>query len=75
MKKDDWLESEKLDVCRHYVETVNVNIEEFLENRPHMVVELEDDGVSFNAFLQKIGAEGDLAKCRAEWAIVHNASQ
>jgi len=74
MKKDDWLESEKLDVCRHYVETVNANIEEFLKNRPHMVVELEDNGLSFDAFLREIGAEGDLVKCRAEWGIVHNAS-
>lgn len=74
MKKDDWLESEKLDVCRHYVETVNANIEEFLKNRPHMIVELEDNGVSFEAFLRKIEAEGDLVKCRAEWTIVHNAS-
>lgn len=73
MKKDDWLESEELDVCRHYVETVNANIEEFLKNRPHMTVELEDNGVSFDVFLRKIEAEGDLVKCRAEWTIVHNA--
>lgn len=73
MKKDDWLESEKLDVCRHYVDTVNSNIEEFLTNRPHMDVELEDNGLSFDAFLEKVGAQGDLTACRAEWTVVHNA--
>ncbi|MGB0639914.1 MAG: hypothetical protein ACPGTU_11310 [Myxococcota bacterium] len=75
MKGNDWEESERIEVCRYYVDTINANIEDFVKNRPHMTVHLEDGGVSFEAFLDRIQAQGDVEKCKTEWTIVRNAGR
>ncbi|WP_395694230.1 hypothetical protein [Nocardioides sp.] len=71
----DWPEERRIDVCRHYVDTVTVNIEEFLRDRPSMSVELETVAADFGRFLDRIGAEGDRAAALAEWGVRHNSSQ
>ena len=48
------------------------NTEEFIKTRPHLTVELEDGGQSFDHFLERIGAVGDLAATRQAWTTVQN---
>lgn len=73
MKPGDWREDQQRDLATFYVETVKSNIEFFLKDRPHHVVHLEDEGKSFDEFLNLISAEGDLEKVRSTWLQVHNA--
>ena len=72
MREKPWPVEERLDVARYYVETVIANTEEFLKSRPHIDVHLEDGGVSFNNFLNRMSATGDLEAVRAAWASVKN---
>ena len=72
MRGSEWPTEEKINVCRFYVETVIANNLEFLETRPHMDVSLEDNGVSFANFLDRIGAVGDLDLMKQEWSKPHN---
>lgn len=71
----DWPEDRRIDVCRHYVQTVTANIDEFTRSRPSMSVEVESVEVGFTRFLERIGAEGDRAAALGEWAVRHNASR
>lgn len=73
MNGHDWTKDQRGEVCRHYVDTVTANIEDFIQDRPHMTVHLEDGGVSFDAFLKRVAAQGDIEMCRAEWSRVHNS--
>lgn len=70
----EWPESRRLDVCRDYVDTVTANVTEFLGSRPHMTLHLEDIEPGFSAFMDRIGADGDLDAARQEWEIKHNGS-
>jgi len=70
----DWPEDRRLDVCRHYVDTVNANIHDFVHDRPSMTVELENIETDFARFLDRIGAEGDREAALGEWSVRHNAS-
>lgn len=72
MREHDWPAERKLDVCRFYVETAIVNTQEFLKTQPHIDVSLEDGGVSFENFLDRIGAVGDLDLVKQDWAKPHN---
>jgi hypothetical protein len=71
----DWPEERRLDVCRHYVDTVTANIDEFLRGREAVTVELATVEADFALLLQRIGAEGDRASAMSEWGVRHNASQ
>lgn len=73
LRVDDWPEDQRIEVCRTFVDTVNANIRDFVRARPFLTVHLEDGGSSFDAFLERIGAEGDLNAVRRDWAIRHNA--
>jgi len=72
-KPRDWREDQEHDLAQFYVETVQSNIELFLNERPHHIVHLEDGGKTFDEFLRIIDAEGDLDAARATWLQVHNA--
>jgi len=72
MREKPWPSDMRLDVCRFYVDTVLANIEEFISSRPHIDVDLEDDGVSFRNFLTRIGAQGDLDAIQRAWTDVQN---
>ena len=65
----------RLDVLRHYVDTVTSNIEKILRGRPSMTVQVETIGVDFERFLNRVDAEGDRAAALGEWAVRHNASR
>jgi hypothetical protein len=73
MQRKDWTKDQRVEVCRHYIDTISANIEEFIKDRPRMTVHLEDGGASFEAFLQRIEAKGNIEKCKAEWSRIHNA--
>ena len=73
MKPRDWTPDEEAEVAKFYVETVHSNISDFLKSKNHLVVHLQDGGVSFDRFLAAIDAEGDLDAARATWKKVHNA--
>lgn len=73
MKPKDWKEEEEEDLAKFYVETVHANINDFLKNKNHMVVHLQDGGETFSQFLTAIGAEGDLKASSATWGEIHNA--
>jgi len=72
MREKPWPADERLEVARFYVQTVIANTEEFLKTRPHIDVQLEDGGVSFNNFLDRMSATGDLDAVRTAWASVKN---
>ncbi|MEQ7128104.1 hypothetical protein ABN034_26750 [Actinopolymorpha sp. B11F2] len=71
----DWPEERRLEVCRHYVDTVTANIETFLHGRSAMTMWLESAETDFPAFLDRINAKGDLEAALAEWSVKHNASK
>jgi hypothetical protein len=73
MKAGDWKEEEEPEIARFYLRTVTLNIDMFLKDKNSLVVHLEDDGESFDAFLQAISAEGDLDGARSIWREIHNA--
>ena len=71
----DWPEEQRLDVCRHYVDTVTANIDDFLRARPSMTVDVENVETDFALFLDRIGAQGDRDAALDEWRVRHNASK
>lgn len=76
LQRGKWPEDDRLEVCRSYVDAVNDNIREFLRSQPRAVrVRLEQAAGDFPAFLDAIGAEGDLDAAAAEWGTAHNASR
>jgi hypothetical protein len=73
MKPGDWTSDEEAEVAKFYVETIHLNIADFVKSKNHLVVHLQDGGDSFDRFLSAIDAEGDLVAARATWKQVHNA--
>jgi len=64
-----------LDVCKHYWDTVNSNIDLFLKDKPRsMEFWLESAEDNFQEFWRRIGAEGDRSAALAEWNRKYNAS-
>ena len=62
-------------VSRHYVNTVNSNIEVFLKDKPHkLTVRLENIESDFRNFWVAIEAEGDYEKAISCWEKKYNAS-
>lgn len=65
----------RLDIARHYWDTVNANIRFFLRDKPSkMTMHLERIKPDFEIFWHQIGATGNLAKALATWDTRHNAS-
>lgn len=60
------------EVARFYVDTVNANISQFLQRRPHVVVELDQVTKDFPAFWEWAGLDGDLDAAMAEWQMRYN---
>jgi hypothetical protein len=56
------------------VRSLNANIAEFARTRPSCDVTVETASTDFPAFLDRIGAVGDLDAATAEWSHRHNAS-
>lgn len=66
---------DKEKICGFYYDTVNANIESFLENKPHkLTIKLNKIGKGFDAFWSAIHAEGDLEKAHRELRTRHNKS-
>ncbi len=74
MRNEDYDEKSKLKAAEYYVQTVNNNIEEFIKHRPSMTVNLLDNGKTFDEFLNRINAVGDIEKVKNVWNKVHNES-
>ncbi len=67
-------ESERLDIARFYVDTVNTNIEAFLATVPNtMTIDLERADEQFPQFWERLGANGDLDAALTEFGVHHNA--
>ena len=63
------------EASRHYVATVNSNIEVFLKDKPRkLTVRLENIESDFKKFWNAIGAEGDFDKALECWDKKYNAS-
>lgn len=73
-KGSEWPERQRFHVCLDYVDTVTANIIDFLHDRTHLTLHLEDIEPGFTGFLDRIGADGDLAAARDEWNNRHNSS-
>ncbi|MEM8621402.1 MAG: hypothetical protein AAGF73_16955 [Actinomycetota bacterium] len=74
-RRRPWSDSERLQVCRSYVDTVNCNIEQFLRGRDGLSVELESATQDFPLVWARLQAKGDLEAAVAEFSIAHNASK
>lgn len=69
------LSLDPMDVCRHYVDTVNSNIESFLRDKTNcMSFRLETAQEDFPEFWDRVGATGDLPSSLREWNRKYNAS-
>lgn len=65
-----------LDICLDYYDTVNTNIEIFLQNKSNKInFSLQNAHEDFQVFWESIGAEGDLSAALAEWDITYNDSK
>jgi len=65
-----------LEICLDYCNTVNANIEAFLQNkRNKMIFTLENAREDFQVFWKLIGAKGELSAAIAEWDITYNDSK
>jgi len=64
-----------LAACYGYVDTVTANITAFLRDKSRVMrCRMEEHARDFPAFLDWIGAEGDLDAAMAEWSTPHNQS-
>ncbi len=64
-----------IQVCRHYYETVNSNIELFLKDKSRYIEFcLESAEEDFQRFWDRIGAKGDREAALREWGRKYNAS-
>lgn len=69
-----WPESEKFAVSKFMVETIDDNIEEFLKDKSHVVIELERIEEDFPRFWSWVGAVGDLEAALKVWRNPRNDS-
>ena len=61
-------------ICRDFVDTVNSNIEHFLQDKSRQLhIRMETAAEEFQGFWERIGAEGDLDAAVSEWRTPHNA--
>ncbi len=65
----------RYEICLDYVDTVNLNIEAFLKDKPQqMKIEIENIHSDFKNFWQHIKAEGDFDLALSEFDKKHNRS-
>lgn len=63
-----------LDFAMDYVQTVTVNITQFLRDKPRkMIFRLDNAATDMSRFWDAIGAEGDLAAACAAMRVKHNS--
>ncbi len=68
-------QDERLLICKDYVETVTTNIEDFIKDKPHITVQLEDISNDFELFWNKIDAKGDFSSAIESFGKKHNTSK
>lgn len=56
-----------VEVCTDYAKCVDANIRDFLRDRAHVVIDIDDPGVGFTMFWGAIGAEGDIEAALREF--------
>lgn len=62
-KINELSETEKLDICRYFVENTNKNISDFLADKPLKTsIDIDQVAQEFPAFWEAIGASGNLEK-------------
>jgi hypothetical protein len=67
---------ERLQMSYDYIDTVNANIQYFLEDKSKkMVINLESIKEDFPEFWDRIEAQGNLDKALKEFSVSHNASK
>lgn len=60
-------------ICLDYIETVNFNINKFLNDKPHQItIELDEVKHGFRAFWKAIHAQGSLEQALKEFDLKHN---
>jgi hypothetical protein len=65
-----------LEVCRDYCDTININIKNFLKDKSwKMDFRMETAQQDFLRFWDFIGAQGDQVLALKEWEVKHNATQ
>lgn len=75
-RADDAPTVSPLDVCKHFCDTVNSNINLFLKDKSRcMEFWLHSAGKDFREFWGRIRAEGDLSAALEEWNQKYNASE
>ncbi len=57
------------------VVTMNLSIETYLKNRPHMTIDIENPKEKFREFWNEIGAEGNLDAALGEFDTHYNTNQ
>lgn len=68
-------ESEKLEICSHYYETVNDNIQQFLKEKINkQVINPEKIHEDFSSFWSLIGAAGNRINASKKFDLFHNKS-
>jgi hypothetical protein len=64
-----------LAACLDYIDTVTSNIRAYLRDKTRvMSFEMEEHAHAFPAFVEWIGAEGDLGAAMAQWQVAHNCA-
>lgn len=72
---EELTESQKLQACYDYVDTVNLNIESFLATKTRvMTLTLQEVERGFPVFWKTIGARGNLEHALKEFSVSHNSS-
>jgi len=68
--------TKQLQMCYDYVDTVTVNIENFLKNQPlQLTIQLENISEGFEEFWNAIGAKGNLEAALESFNKKHNTSK
>jgi hypothetical protein len=68
------LEKKPKEICRHFYDTVNLNIRQFLNTKKKkMDFQLKTAKEDFKKFWSRIGATGDLSASLKEWDRKYNA--
>jgi len=68
--------TEQLQLCYDYVDTVTINIENFLQHQPqHLTIQLENISEGFVEFWNAIGAKGNLDAALESFNKKHNTSK
>lgn len=73
-RRKRWPKSSRRKVAQFFVETVNGNIEAFLENQHNtLTIDLSNISDEFPKFWSRVGAEGDLSAALCEFDVAYNS--